>query len=307
MDRNSFWREVIEIVKHHKRSPDPVEHLSEQRMSQLESNIFAHIEQQFPKDSTAAVKSDNAAVTEPRKKSLPERVKSLLRLPFPDQFAGSPVLAFATFALLSAGVLTFILANNRTAETHFQIPESVASADLEQYIESPENRNRALVATLPSNRRNAFLTGVTLADLDVIGDSNKKSAQDIAIWFNQMTKSVPSVDATIALDNVQSQATHFSSDEKSSFWFKQGYSIEMVHLAARHSLDNLNTTTLADALTFYTNQSAHPIPKNHTVDLSKQYIQNHEQLINAASTELSTPGKIQEIVKVTNNMKILIQ
>ena len=83
MDRNSFWREVIEIVKHHKRSPDPVEHLSEQRMSQLESNIFAHIEQQFPKDSTAAVKSDNAAVTEPRKKSLPERVKSLLRLPFP--------------------------------------------------------------------------------------------------------------------------------------------------------------------------------------------------------------------------------
>ena len=307
MDRNSFWREVIEIVKHHKRSPDPLEHLSEQRMAQLESNIFAHIEQQFPKDSTAAVKSDNATAPEPRKMSVPERVKSLLRLPFPDQFAGSPVLAFATFALLSAGVLTFILANNRTAETHFKIPESVASADLEQYIESPENRNRALVATLPSSRRNAFLTGVTLADLDVIGDSNKKSAQDIAIWFNQMTKSVPSVDATIALDTVQSQATHFSNDEKSSFWFKQGYSIEMVHLAARHSLDNLNTTTLADALTFFTNQSAHPIPKNHTVDLSKQYIQNHEQLINAASTELSTPEQIQEIVKVTNNMKILIQ
>ena len=307
MDRNSFWREVIEIVKHHKRSPDPLEHLSEQRMAQLESNIFAHIEQQFPKDSTAAVKSDNATAPEPRKMSVLERVKSLLRLPFPDQFAGSPVLAFATFALLSAGVLTFILANNRTAETHFQIPESVASADLEQYIESPENRNRALVATLPSSRRNAFLTGVTLADLDVIGDSNKKSAQDIAIWFNQITKSVPSVDATIALDNVQSQATHFSSDEKSSFWFKQGYSIEMVHLAARYSLDNLNTSTLADALTFYTKQSAHPIPKYHTVDLSKQYIQNHEQLINAASTELSTPGKIQEIVKVTNNMKILIQ
>ena len=48
MDRNNFWREVIEIVKHHKRSPDPLEHLSEQRMAQLESNIFAHIEQQFP-------------------------------------------------------------------------------------------------------------------------------------------------------------------------------------------------------------------------------------------------------------------
>jgi len=305
MDRNSFWREVIEIIKHPRHTPDPVENLSEKRMAQLESNIFAHIEQQFSDDTVVAAKPDNSVAPEPRKYSLLERVKTLLQIP--DGLTGSPVLAITMFALLSAGALTFILSNNRMADSHFKIPSSVASANLEQFIEIPQNGTKALASTPPSDRRSAFLTGVALADLNLIGDNEKESAQEIAIWFQQTTNSTPAVNAESAVETVQSQAAHFSSDEKSSLWFKHGYSVEIVQLAAKSSLADMNTSVLADALAFYKNHSTHPIPKSHTVDLAKQYIQNHEQLINTASTELSTPNQIQEIVKITDNMKVLLQ
>jgi len=47
MDKDSFWKEVTDIARHHKQRSHPVEQLPKEQMEQLESTVFEHIDQLF--------------------------------------------------------------------------------------------------------------------------------------------------------------------------------------------------------------------------------------------------------------------
>ena len=306
MDSNSFWKEVIAIARLNKPDPQPVEQLSERRMAEIESSVFAHIEKQFPDDTVATVESGKATSVEPVGNGLLAQIKKLFQRPFTDGLTGAPALSFAMFALLCAGALTIMLTYNRQVDSYLDIPQSVTTAGLDQYIESPQNGTRALTAAQPSIRRSAFLTGITRADLDIAGESESEIAREIAIHFHQTTNNTAADSPEIALETVQAQVARFSSDENAGLWLKQGYAVEVTHLAAKRSLTDMNTGVLTDALAFFKKQAMHFSAENH-VDLAPQYVKNHELLINAAATDITTPEQIQEIVTITHNMKVLIQ
>ncbi len=317
MDKDNFWQEIVDLAKHHKQRSKPVEQLPDEKMDQLESNVYTHIDQLFSDSEvlSATANSDLAttADTQP-KRSLKQ--SSLLWL---QRFKASitPVFAIAMIALLSVGVLAYLLSNNRLSEPLFDIPESVAAADLQRYIQIPQESSRALAETLPSKRRSAFLAGVTQADLDLIGNIEQPAAHQIARWYHHTTTNTAAADALDALKTVQSSVSRFSADEQTGFWLKQGYAVEMVNLAARRSMVDLNAGVLIDALHFYrtqvsmraqgSNESTSLELKSSSSDVARQYIQNHEKLVAATPATLSTPEQLQEIADMTHDMKVLIQ
>jgi len=109
----------------------------------------------------------------------------------------------------------------------------------------------------------------------------------------------------------------YSDDKQTRFWLKQGYMVEVVHLAAKRSMRDLNASALIDALQFYRVQASLPEPGNTepdnpdlrgtSADVAIQFIRNHEKLLVAAPAQSPTPEQVQEIVDMTHEMKVLIQ
>jgi len=304
MDKDSFHSEIIKTVKQNNLSQKPVEQLSKQKMAQLDSNVYAHIDQVFSDsaDTQAAANANNAKATDRNQQSLLGSIKSQLS----DWFSNMGVqpVAFAAITLCAVGAMTFFLTDKQTTGPYFDIPESVAAAELDKYIEVPTAQSRALAPSSPSDRRSAFLAGITQADLDIIGDADNPIAQQLAIQYQEITTNEKAVDATEALNSVHSSAELYTNNEETNSWFKQGYAVEIVHLTALRSMSDMNTDLLQDALEFYRDQDTKPDLQDTGV--AKQYIQNHELLLNNKNP-LSTPEEVQQIITTTQNMKLLIQ
>jgi len=322
MDKDSFWQEITDMAKQHKQRSHSVEQLPEEQMQQLESNVYAHIDQLFSDskimdiDATSdAAKLDVITTADLPQKGSSEQRNSLWTRLF--KVSHTPFFAMATVVLLSVGVLAYLLSDNRVSESLYGIPASVVAADVDSYIQTPQDSSRAFSGTLPSQRRSAFLAGVVQADLDLIGDSEKPAAHQAALWYHQATTSTPAVDVPSALKTLRSSVTRYSADEQTSFWLKQGYAVEVVHLAAKRAMADLNANPLKDALQFYREHALMPEPentepktselKNTGDDIARQYIHNHEKLLLAAPAELPAPEQVQEIVDLTHDMKVLIQ
>jgi len=316
MDRGSYQQELIDVVRLHKQSLRPVENLPEEQMAQLESSVYEHIDQQFSgsKVSPATVKPDVIATGYSQKKGSTKKRNSPMGWLFPARYV--QVLAMA---LISAVVVSYLLSINRASEMLFDIPASVVAADVDRYIEIPQQNLRALTGTSVSDRRGAFLAGVTQANLDLIDDTESATTQQMALWYHHIASNVPTVDVLEALKTVHSSVYRFSANEQTSLWLKIGYAIEVVHLAAKRSMVDLNTSVLADALQFYSIQASMLMPEHDKVetnisslrisldDINRQYILNHERLIVAHRDHLITPAQVQQIVDMTDNMKILLQ
>jgi len=314
MNKDSHRQELIHVVKLHKQSLRSVEKLPEEQMAQLESSVYKHIDQLFSKSKVmpATIKNDVIAKEYSRKKGLTKKRNSLMAWLFPARYVQVLVMV-----LFSAGAVTYLLSNNRTSEMLFDIPESVVAADVDRYIQIPQQNLRALAGASVSDRRSAFLAGVTQADLDLIADTESATTQQMALWYHHIATDIPAVDVPDALKTVQSSVIRFSADEQTSLWLKYGYAVEVVHLAAKRSMVDLNTSALADALQFYSTQalsSEHDKAESNISDLSisladisRQYLLNHENLIAAHRDQLITPEQVQQIVDMTDNMKILIQ
>jgi len=317
MDKDSFWQEITDIAKHHKQRSHPVEQLPEEQMEQLESNVYAHIDQLFSDSKVApeTVNSDVITTADLTRNSSLKQANSLWTRLF--QFRPAPVFVMAMIALCSVGVLSYLFSDNRLSEPLLDIPASVVAANVDRYIQIPQESSRALAETLPSERRRAFLTGVTQAGLDLIGDTKNPSAHQMALWYHHTTTNASSDDALDALKTVQLSVARYSANEQTNLWLKQGYAVELVHLAARRSMVDLNANALKDALQFYSIHALMPEPgkteptnpelKSSHADVAKQYIYNHEKLIDAAPAHLATPEQLQEIVDMTHDMKVLVQ
>lgn len=317
MDKDSFWQEVIAMAKRHKQNSHTVEQLPEEQMAQLESNVYAHIDHLFSESEVTPTATNANVTTESHSqhRGSPKQSNSLWAWLF--QESRKPVLVLSMLALFSVGVLGYLFSDSRISEPRFDIPQSVVAADVHRYILIPQQGSRALAGTLLSERRRAFLTGVTQADLDLIGDIKSLEARQIALWYHNTTTNTQAVDAVNAMKTVQSSVARYSGNDQTNFWFKHGYAVEMVHLAAKQSMDNLNASALIDALQFYRVHASMPVPdktepdnpelNSSNADIARQYINNHQKLVLATPAELPAPEQVQEIVDITHDMKVLIQ
>lgn len=305
------------MAKRHKQNSHAVEHLPEEQMTQLESNVYAHIDHLFHESEVmpATASLDVVAREDAQYQSLPKQGNSLWAWLF--QASHKPALGLSMLVLFSVGVLGYLFLDGRRLEPRFDIPQSVVAADVHRHILIPQQGSQAFAGTLPSERRRAFLAGVAQADLDLIEDIESPAARQIALWYHLTTTNTQANDAVNALKTVQSSVARYSGNEQTNLWFKHGYAVEMVHLAAKQSMVNLNASALIDALQFYRVHALMPVagktePNNpefnsRSADIASQYIRNHQKLILATPAQSPEPEQVQEIVDITHDMKVLIQ
>ena len=290
-----------------RQRPNPVEELPKEQMAQLESNVYDHIETLFSEETSNQTNPDNTTTTDTSHEKPKRRLSDLLSEWFATSWIRPASIAFAAIAFVAVGAITLQLTKHSATESFFDIPESLAAADLERHIEVPQQNSRALAAEPSSERRNAFLAGVISADLDLTKDTQSSITDDLLIWYQRTTNNDQTADSSEAIKSVQSSITHYSSNEQTSGWLSEGYAVELVHLAAKRTMTDMDFSVLQSALGFYRNQTKKPWTQDSSSDLAKQYIQNHDLLINTDSNNISTPEQVQEIITSTNNMKILVQ
>jgi len=306
MNNENHWDEMSKMLKAHRESKLPIERLDERRMADLQANVFSHIDQQFS-DRTEHSSVNDTVENRTRKnvtKATSRNIlKDLLSKLFPSgEFSSrSPALAFAAVAVLALGVLTFFTGQKPTVgDTLFELPNSIAmsSEALESQIDATSIGARALATSPLSVEHDAFMAGVTRADIDVIGNIDSALSQQLVQSFN-------STDLTPhqSFDKFTNTVEGFIASDTTSGWIKHGYAVELVNLTAKHAMTDLGTDELGDALAFYRIMSA-------DLDLQTQnqnYTKNHDLLMSAHDRLKAEPKGIEQLILLTNNLKVLIR
>ena len=300
MDNDTFVSEILKIVKAHKRKiEEPSEPLSDAQMENMRKNVHAHIETLFPHDSTSTQSTVSPAST--TQITTLGKFRDHLSTMFSFEKVYPLSTALASVAVLTAGILTYQLTTSNS-DLLLPVPNSITAKNFTQNINQNIASSRAIVPQQLSERRQAFVTGVIRADLDLIGDS--ESAASVALLNNHTIThengrgtSIESFDATVE---------RFRKTKMTNVWLTSGYAVEVVHLAAQKSLENLDSSVLSDALTFYRTQTDE-LTNTLTIDTELDaFTANHTFLL-SASSEFDEPDSIQTIIDKTTQMKVILR
>ena len=300
MDNDTFKREILKIVKAHKReNEEPSEPLSDAQMKNMRNNVHAHIETLFPHDSTSTQSVVSPARTV-QKNTFGKFGDYLSRV-----FSFEPMLplstALATVAVLTAGVLTYQLTTS-SSNLLLPVPNSITAKNYTKNINQNFTGSRAIVPQIVSKRRQAFVTGVTRADLDLIGDP--ESPASIALLNNHTITG--SGERGVSIESFDATVERFRKTEKTNVWLMAGYAIEVVHLAAQDSLESLDSSTLLDALTFYRTQTDELTKSLFDDTELSAFAASHTFLLTSGS-EFDEPDSIQVIIDKTRQMKVILR
>ena len=254
---DSFRREIARLVQ----QQNAVERLSDERMQTLEDNVYAYIDRLFPQELTETHKVEQAGSR------------------FKEWLVFKPRALTAAALLVLVVIATQIIKPNHS-EFLLDLPASVAHHHYDAYIDTQAQVSQSLIATDPTPRRQAFITGVIRADLDLSKDFTG-----------------------IQLERVNSRITDIANDDSTRHWVARGYAVEVLHLAARRSMQDLDVGLLGDALDFYREQTA----LDDADDANSRFTENHQWLIQTDRMDLQTPADVQQIIELTHQMKVLVQ
>jgi len=240
---DSFRREIARLVQ----QQNAVERLSDERMQTLEDSVYAHIDRLFPNE-----------VTEEHTVSKREsRINEWLSIMWKPR-------TLAAAALLTVVFVALLISKPHPSDFLLELPASVAQHHYDAYIDTQAPVSRALIATNPTPRRQAFIAGVIRADLDLSAD------------FTEAWR-----------EHINSRITDYAQNDDTRYWLEQGYAVEVLYLAARRSMPDLDVRLVGDALDFYRQESARSQVFND--DVNVRFIENHQRLINTA--DLQTPAR----------------
>jgi len=296
MDSKTFKSEILQIVKDNKvTSPG----LSDERMKQLDRNVFAHIETLFPADDGTQNTQTPTTETPPEKGPL-TKIKDLFGNLFsigPLQLAGT---AIAAISLLAVGLITYQLTDRDS--TLLKLPDSLTNAGLANHVEyTIHTSQRAAVADAPSETRIAFMTGVSQAALDVAEDKT----DDVVRHYHQIITGDDSGNTDTAARLLSKNVDRLRNSEPGRAWMIEGYAVELVKLAATRSMTDIDTAVLADAIDFYREKSM--LPTDVSTVIPEQYLEDRRVLIETTKSSLTTPSQIQTIIDSSKQMILIIR
>lgn len=174
----------------------------------------------------------------------------------------TPVPAMAV-AVLALVTAGILIKSSITSHSYFDLPESVLVANLETQIDV-QGGSRGLVSSR-TPLRTSFLNGALQAQKDL----SEKNVTD--------TKS-------------------------SDLWFREGYQIEVIYLAAKEAANAGNSEVLQDALEHFEEKKKHSIEILKSADISDDYLENRLELNDAA--DLSSPDSWARVYRLTRALKI---
>ena len=298
-DKNSHWDEIVKLVKENQQS-SPIETLDTERMTQMQSKVFAQIDHQF--DATNDGREDSGIETKIHSGNRLRSKESTLRNWWQSIFdlPKLPAMAFVALSIITAGLLLNV--NRNITEPYFNVPSSLTNAKLDSYIEAANIGSRAL-ASSSTSRRIAFVAGTIQADLDISNPPDNTVVSNLATYFPDLADDP--VDATKIIQAFDYEVKDITANSALSLWFKEGYFVEMIHLAAKHALATFEVEPLQDALQNFNDQVDLKTAITSASDVNKSYMENRQQLIEQTGRQLGEPKHFQQIVDLTGAMQVI--
>ena len=281
MDKRTFEKEIVRLVKDHRRQFSPSLPSDEQRR-ELQSNVYTYIDSLYPTES-----GNSTSLTLNRRPGKLDKIKDYVKNIFNFDEIARSVVAFAAVSSIAFGVLTLQF-TGKSPSPLFNLPDSIAA-------EIPYNGNlsgldsaKSFIDSQDTSRRMAFVTGIARAEYDLGGHTNHENAQTINSNVNQ-----------------------FSANEFTNLWLFNGYAVEVVHLAALRAIEDIDLTVIESALKFYRETSSLPTEELSTDDPALDQIPSlflqHHQFLMSVDTSAFAPSDIQNVIDISEQMKVVLR
>lgn len=286
MDRKEFFKELRQIDEEVQQRGVPPVALSDAQMTEVDDRVLGHIDTLYPIDEVTVQPGLFANV----KKYLP---------PANDEKYGFPVgyAVAAVAGVVMVGALLLLGQSNNHDE--LGVPNSITTAELHQHVHLPVGGPKAITESTLTDRRDAYLAGYANANLYAIGETDPVKAQGFAIWYLDATRETEDLNA---MTSFQLRVDEYLADETTQFWYKQGLATELVQLAAKGAMDDMDTEALRDAIRYYDQESG--AISEHIKATDQRYFDKHRELQSMSTP--STPGELQKIIDITQALKVLI-
>jgi len=285
MDQSEFYQDLRQIDEEmQRRGVSPVS-LSASEVQEIDTRVYADISTLYPIDETT------------EQTGLLTTVKKYLPASNDDRF-GFPVAGVAAMlgVLMIGGLML-----GQSMKSPTGVPASIATANLHQHVHLPVGGMAAITDANLTDRRDAYLAGYAKANLYAIGESDPVKAQNFAIWYLETTGISDAQQNP--LSSFQHEIEGYLGGEATEFWYNQGLATELVQLAAKGAMFDLDTDVLRDAIRFY-NESSESL-SDHIGPTDQRYFDKHRELLDLPTP--STPGELQQIIDTTQAMIILIK
>ena len=281
MDKRTFEKEIVRLVKDHRRQFSPSLPSDEQRR-ELQSNVYTYIDSLYPTES-----GNSTSLTLNRRPGKLDKIKDYVKNIFNFDGIARSFVAFAAVSSIAFGVLTLQF-TGKSPSPLFNLPDSIAA-------EIPYNGNlsgldsaKSFIDSQDTSRRMAFVTGIARAEYDLGGHTNHENAQTINSNVNQ-----------------------FSANEFTDLWLFNGYAVEVVHLAALRAIEDIDLTVIESALKFYRETSSLPTEELSTDDPALDQIPSlflqHHQFLMSVDTSAFAPSDIQNVIDISEQMKVVLR
>ena len=151
------------------------------------------------------------------------------------------------------------------SDSYFDLPESIVAANLQSQIEVQGGGSRGLVSSKTA-LQGSFISGVLQAQNDLSG-------KDVA------------------------------DGDTGDLWYREGFQIEVIHLAAKQAINTRNSEVLEDVLRHYRLKNKHNVEVLENADVSAEYLNKRRELNDV--DDVSSPDSWDRIYSLTRSLKIL--
>ena len=210
-------------------------------------------------------------------------------------------MALTVVAVISVGLL-FNSSNNQSAP-YFELPESLNGQNLFAQIDPEINGSRALIAS-STDRQKAFTLGALQADMDIAKGENTLVTDNIVSALPGLVEDSDNPSAADVFKAFRSEVAETTSTPDSALWFKEGYHVELIELAAKGTLSSFKIEPLQDAIQLLSRQSELTKHVMESDGLNPAYVAKREALVSVKID--STPGSWQQAADLARSLQATI-
>ena len=287
------WDEIVQIVQTAKSNNQTP--LDSRRDAELRSGVYSHIDTMYPNASAM-----EASPTPDRLKgSIGNRLLKHLQGIFTTSRV--PAMALTVVAVISVSLL--LKSTNNQSAPYFELPESLNGQNLLAQVDPEVNGSRALIAS-STDRQKAFKLGALQADIDIAKGDNTLVTDNIVSALPGLFAETEKPSAADVIKAFRSEVAEITSSPNSALWFKEGYHVELIELAAKGTFDSFKIEPLQDTIQLLLQQNELTKHVKESSGLNPAYVAKREALVSV--TIDSTPGSWQQAADLARSLQATI-
>jgi len=306
MDNSEFRQDVINMIKKDQKDKKKGK-MSPEQIRDLDTEIFPYIDTLYGENEENGVFEIEQNKKQDGSKHPPRNFKHRLSQIF-DNFFNEEIGSYIAIASLCLVLIGAAVVFESKITLLPEAPGSLVAQGLGVHADPLVEESKSFGRQTPSERRIAFLTGVTQSGVDLIDDSNSPFTHKLVGAYSLYVTGNDTSDANVALNELSQAITQYASDDDTKIWLRTGYALEVVNLAARGALVDPDKTVVNDALGFYRQETSGLSEWYGSQDIAKRFLSNHSLLLSAADNEpkTMTQTEIQGVIDMIFQMKVVV-